>query len=197
MLPEPVEVLVVAPLGDVVKLTGAGQKTGQVHQRVLREDQIALLEATPETEPFDGNPLHFKLGVEAVRLGLAYEYDPYFSLSIARVDPFQARVFALERGSQFLDLRPVEVGQTRVQERKRLVGRRQLRHERFLPFLQAVVARLQFGARVAIRGQDIIRISPKRCASDSTTGSQRASRPPDMKGRYRPCTHRLLAAGVH
>jgi hypothetical protein len=90
MLPEPVEVLVVAPLGDVVKLTGAGQRTGQVHQRILSTDQIALLEATPETEPFDGNPLHFKLGVEAARLGLAYEYDPYFSLSIARVDPRRA-----------------------------------------------------------------------------------------------------------
>jgi superfamily II DNA or RNA helicase len=95
MLPEPVEVLVVAPLGDVVKLTGAGQKTGQVHQRVLRGDQIALLEATPETEPFDGNPLHFKLGVEAARLGLAYEYDPYFSLSIARVDPLPHQLEAV------------------------------------------------------------------------------------------------------
>lgn len=50
MLPEPVEVLVVAPLGDVVKLTGAGQRSGQVHQRVLSTDQIALLEATPETD---------------------------------------------------------------------------------------------------------------------------------------------------
>lgn len=29
MLPEPVEVLVVTPLGEVVKLTGAGQKTGR------------------------------------------------------------------------------------------------------------------------------------------------------------------------
>jgi SNF2 family DNA or RNA helicase len=95
MLPEPVEVLVIAPLGDVVKLTGAGQKTGQVHQRVLSADQIALLEATPETEPFDGNPLHFKLGVEAARLGLAYEYDPYFSLSIARVDPLPHQLEAV------------------------------------------------------------------------------------------------------
>jgi hypothetical protein len=45
MLPEPVEILVVTPLGEVVKLTGAGQKTGQVHQRVLHAQQLALLEA--------------------------------------------------------------------------------------------------------------------------------------------------------
>ncbi len=95
MLPEPIEVLVVTPLGDVVKLTGAGQKTGQVHQRVLHPDQLKLLDATPENEPFDGDPLHFKLGVEAARLGLAYEYDPYFSLSIARVDPLPHQLEAV------------------------------------------------------------------------------------------------------
>lgn len=95
MLPEPIEVLVVAPLDNVVKVTGAGQKTGQVHQRVLHPDQIKLLEATPATEPFDGSPLHFKLGVEAARLGLAYEYDPYFSLSIARVDPLPHQLEAV------------------------------------------------------------------------------------------------------
>jgi hypothetical protein len=36
VLPEPIEVLVVTPLGEVIKIVGAGQKTGQVHQRVLR-----------------------------------------------------------------------------------------------------------------------------------------------------------------
>jgi hypothetical protein len=28
-----------------------------------------------------------ELSTEALRLGLAYEYDPFFALSIARVDP--------------------------------------------------------------------------------------------------------------
>ncbi len=56
VLPEPIEVLVVTPLGDVIKIVGAGQKTGQVHQRVLRLDQLQFLDATPEREPFDGDP---------------------------------------------------------------------------------------------------------------------------------------------
>src|SRR3979411_1438829 len=86
MLPEPVEVLVVTPLGDVIKIVGAGQKTGQVHQRVLRLDQLQFLNATPEHELFDGDPARFRLGVEAARLGLAYEYDPSFSLSISRLN---------------------------------------------------------------------------------------------------------------
>jgi superfamily II DNA or RNA helicase len=95
VLPEPIEVLVVTPLGDVIKLTGAGQKTGQVHQRVLHPGQIQLLEATPEREPFDGDPARFRLGIEAARLGLAYEYDPYFSLSISRVDPLPHQLEAV------------------------------------------------------------------------------------------------------
>jgi SNF2 family DNA or RNA helicase len=95
VLPEPVEVLVVTPLGDAIKIVGAGQKTGQVHQRVLRVDQLQFLDATPEREPFDGDPARFRLGVEAARLGLAYEYDPYFSLSISRVDPLPHQLEAV------------------------------------------------------------------------------------------------------
>lgn len=95
VLPEPIEILVLTPLGDVIKIVGAGQKTGQVHQRVLRFDQLEHLEATPEHEPFDGDPARFRLGVEAARLGLAYEYDPYFSLSISRVDPLPHQLEAV------------------------------------------------------------------------------------------------------
>src|SRR2546426_2393326 len=95
VLPEPIEVLVVTPLGDVIKIVGAGQKTGQVHQHVLRPDQLQFLDATPEREPFDGDPARFRLGVEAARLGLAYEYDRYFPLSISRVDPLPHQLEAV------------------------------------------------------------------------------------------------------
>src|SRR5262245_45245810 len=61
VFPEPIEVLTVTPLGGVTKIVGAGQKTGQVHQRVLHPNQLQLLEATPEHEPFDGDPARFRL----------------------------------------------------------------------------------------------------------------------------------------
>src|SRR5256885_2455944 len=95
VLPEPIEVLVVTPLGDMIKIVGAGQKTGQVHQRVLHPDQLQSLDATPEHAPFNGDPARFRLGIEAARLGLAYEYDPYFSLSISRVDPLPHQLEAV------------------------------------------------------------------------------------------------------
>jgi superfamily II DNA or RNA helicase len=95
MLPEPVRVLVVTPIGTAVQLIGQGLQTNQVRQVVLPAAQLALLVVTPETEPFDGDAGRFKLGVEAMRLKLAYEYDPYFSLSIARIDPLPHQLEAV------------------------------------------------------------------------------------------------------
>jgi superfamily II DNA or RNA helicase len=95
LLPEPVVVLVVQPLGKLRKLIGTGQRTKLTHTRTLDDAQIALLEATPEREPFDGDATRFRLGIEAARLALAHEYDPYFSLSIARVDPLPHQLEAV------------------------------------------------------------------------------------------------------
>jgi superfamily II DNA or RNA helicase len=72
-----------------------GLKTGQFYDSILTLEQVSKLEASPEREPFDGDPLRFRLGIEAMRLGLAYEYDPYFSLSIARIDPLPHQLEAV------------------------------------------------------------------------------------------------------
>ncbi len=87
IFPEPVQVIVVIPMGDAVKLVGKGVNTSRVYEPILTLENLAALETTPDIQPFDGNAQRFRLGVEALRLSLAYEYDPYFSLSIARVDP--------------------------------------------------------------------------------------------------------------
>jgi superfamily II DNA or RNA helicase len=95
IFPEPVQVIMVVPMGESIKLIGKGLKTGLVHEPVLNSQQVAMLESTPENEPFDGDPFRFRLGIEALRLGLAYEYDPYFALSIARVDPLPHQLEAV------------------------------------------------------------------------------------------------------
>jgi superfamily II DNA or RNA helicase len=95
ILPEAVEILVVIPMGESVKLIGKGLKSNQVYEPILNASQLAQLQATPDKEPFDGNSLHFRLGVEALRLGLAYEYDPFFALAIARVDPLPHQLEAV------------------------------------------------------------------------------------------------------
>ena len=95
LLPEPVEVLAVVALGDSVKLIGKGCKTGLVRDPVLTPAQLSQLRCSPVHESFDGNPALFRLGIEAHHLGLAYEYNPFFSLSIARVDPLPHQLEAV------------------------------------------------------------------------------------------------------
>src|SRR6516164_4744028 len=95
LFPEPVQVILAQPMGQAVKLFATGVKSGQTYQPILNGEQLAALQASPEREPFDGDPHKFRLGVEALRLGLAYEHDPYFSLSIARVDPLPHQLEAV------------------------------------------------------------------------------------------------------
>ena len=95
IFPEPVQVLVVVPMGDSIKLIGTGINTNHTYQPILNAQQLEKLECTPEKEPFDGNAQYFRFGVEALRLGLAYEYDPYFALAIARVDPLPHQLEAV------------------------------------------------------------------------------------------------------
>lgn len=82
-LSEVIQVVAVVPMGDSVQIFGKGLVTGQFHDAILSRAQIESLQASPERTPFDGDARRFRLGIEAMRLGLAYEYDPYFSLFIA------------------------------------------------------------------------------------------------------------------
>src|SRR5437867_4507730 len=95
IFPEPVQVIVTIPMGDAMKLVAKGLNTSRVYEPILTPDNLAALETSPDTEPFDGDPLRFRLAVEAMRLSLAFEYDPYFSLSIARVDPLPHQLEAV------------------------------------------------------------------------------------------------------
>lgn len=95
LFPEPVQIIVAMPMGASVKMVGKGTQSNTVYEPILTPDQLALLTASPAHEPFDGDARKFRLGIEAMRLGLAYEYDPYFSLSIARVDPLPHQLEAV------------------------------------------------------------------------------------------------------
>lgn len=95
ILPEPIEILATVPMGGATKIIGRGLRTGLTHDPVLNPDQLAQLTISASREPFDGNARLFRIGVEAQRLGLAYDYDPYFSLSIARVDPLPHQLEAV------------------------------------------------------------------------------------------------------
>jgi len=87
--------LVVVPIGDSLKLIGKGLNTSRVYEPILNSEQIAALETSAESCAFNGDAQRFRLRIEALRLGLAFEYDPYFALSIARVDPLPHQLEAV------------------------------------------------------------------------------------------------------
>ncbi len=95
VFPESVRVLLIQPIGNAWKIGGQGVRTSLYHERVLWPDQIRALKIIPAEASFNQSALRFRLGIEAARLGLAYEYDPYFSLSIARVDPLPHQLEAV------------------------------------------------------------------------------------------------------
>lgn len=92
---ESVQVMVVSPMGESVQIFGMGLTSGRAYNSILSPEQLAMLETSPDKVPFDGDARKFRLGIEALRLGLAYEYDPYFALSIARVDPLPHQLEAV------------------------------------------------------------------------------------------------------
>jgi hypothetical protein len=74
-------------MGDAIKLIGKGLTRGKVHEPILNAEQLETLEATPEKEPFDGDPSHFRLGIEALRLCMAAHRLPakelkYFFIAV-------------------------------------------------------------------------------------------------------------------
>jgi hypothetical protein len=95
IFPEPIQVMMTQDMGDLVKVIGKGLRTGKFYDPILDSDQLEAIAASPEREPFDADPVRFRLGIESMRLGLAYEYDPYFALSIARVDPLPHQLEAV------------------------------------------------------------------------------------------------------
>ncbi|OUJ69895.1 helicase-related protein [Hymenobacter crusticola] len=93
LFPEQVHIIMTQPMGESVRIIGRGD-SNQLHDRVLSAAQLDQL-VFVEQGSYDGNAQKFRLAIEAHRLGLAYEYDPYFSLSIARVDPLPHQLEAV------------------------------------------------------------------------------------------------------
>ena len=96
LFPEPIQIITTIPKGDnSIEIIGEGLQTKSVHRRTLSYDQLPSLIFLGDQDSFTGDARKFRLGIEALRLGLAYEYDPYFTLSIARIDPLPHQLEAV------------------------------------------------------------------------------------------------------
>jgi len=72
-----------------------GVQTERFRNVTLSPRDIQALNIIDATATYDGDGQLLHLGLEALALGIAYEYDPYFGLSVSRVDPLPHQLSAV------------------------------------------------------------------------------------------------------
>ena len=93
---EPMRVETVRHNGpDSVEAGLVGQRTERFRRVTLTSADIASLTIADSTLSYDGDGRLLRLGLQAYSLGIAYEFDPYFGLSISRVDPLPHQLEAV------------------------------------------------------------------------------------------------------
>ncbi len=93
---EPMRVETVQPAGAERWTVGLAGLESERFRRVTLTaadfQQLTILSPGPS---FDGDGRAVRLGLQAYALGIAYEFDPYFGLSISRVDPLPHQLEAV------------------------------------------------------------------------------------------------------
>ena len=93
---EPMRVETVRPNGPGVWVAGlVGQRSEQFRRVTLTSDDISNLTIAGSALAYDGDGRLLRIGLQAYSLGIAYEFDPYFGLSISRVDPLPHQLEAV------------------------------------------------------------------------------------------------------
>jgi superfamily II DNA or RNA helicase len=93
---EPMRVETLQTEGDGRLVLGLVGTRTQIFRRVqLSAQELDGLKILPAEFTFRGDGGLLRLGLQAYMLGIAYEYDPYFGLSISRVDPLPHQLEAV------------------------------------------------------------------------------------------------------
>src|SRR5689334_14130549 len=85
-------VLANGPASWVVGLVGT--QSERFRKVTLTAEELKHLTIVDGRRSFDGDGRLLRLGLQAYALGIAYEFDPYFGLSISRVDPLPQQLEA-------------------------------------------------------------------------------------------------------
>lgn len=80
---------------DIWALGLVGTRTEKFRRVTLTTHDLKSLTIQDTTKSYDGDGRLLRLGLRAYTLGIAYEFDPYFGLSICRVDPLPHQLEAV------------------------------------------------------------------------------------------------------
>src|SRR5262245_15362120 len=93
---EPMRVETVQANGPSSWVVGlVGSQTERFRKVTLTSADLKQLKILDAQHSFDGDGRLLRLGLQAYALGIAYEFDPYFGLSISRVDPLPHQLEAV------------------------------------------------------------------------------------------------------
>ena len=93
---EPMRVETVSPRGSDSWILGLVGKHSERFRRVtLTVKDLESITIIPPGFTYNGDGQLLRLGLQAYSLGIAYEFDPYFGLSISRVDPLPHQLEAV------------------------------------------------------------------------------------------------------
>jgi hypothetical protein len=93
---EPMRVETIASNGPDSWVVGlVGLQSERFRKVTLTAKDLASLTIQDTTKSYDGDGQLLRLGLQAYALGIAYEFDLYFGLSISRVDPLPHQLEAV------------------------------------------------------------------------------------------------------
>ena len=93
---EPMRVETIRANGPDTWIVGlVGTQSERFRSVTLTSRDIEALTIFDVTSTYDGDGRLLRLGLQAYSLGIAYEFDPYFGLSISRIDPLPHQLEAI------------------------------------------------------------------------------------------------------
>ncbi|TXL71774.1 DEAD/DEAH box helicase [Vineibacter terrae] len=98
--PEPVRVLSVDHFGTMLQVDAVGTRTRQFYPGIIvTAAQVEALKVLSSAKgmDFSGDAEAFHLAVEAMRIRLAYEYDPHFAVNASTITPLPHQLDAVYR----------------------------------------------------------------------------------------------------
>lgn len=93
---EPMRVETIRSNGPSVWVAGlVGLHSERFRNVTLSDADLERLHVQEAGATYDGDGKLLRLGIQAYSLGISYEFDPYFGLSISRVDPLPHQLEAV------------------------------------------------------------------------------------------------------
>ncbi len=93
---EPMRVETIRSAGpETIVLGLVGVHSERFRSVTLNADDVRTVQILDARSHYDGDGRILRLGLQAYSLGIAYEFDPFFGLSISRVDPLPHQLEAV------------------------------------------------------------------------------------------------------